>query len=109
MAGGCRSAVGEGLLQPFVTGDGKNRWGGGDVRAGVPHGGMGWWWGTLWHGWECCWRTRRLCVIWNGYGGDGKGGGEHKSPQQQGALGCARPFSKQNTAGRGVLGLHILA
>lgn len=39
----------------------------------------------------------------------GKRGGGCKSPQQQGALACARPLSKQNTAGRGALGLHILA
>lgn len=35
--------------------------------------------------------------------------GGHKSPQQQGALGCAQPLSKPNTVGRGALGLHILA
>lgn len=40
-------------------------------------------------------------------GGSGKGG--PKSPRQQGDLGCARPLSKQNTAGRGCVGLHILA
>lgn len=40
--------------------------------------------------------------------GEQEGGG-NKSPQQQRALGCARPLSKQNTAGRAALGLHILA
>lgn len=55
---------------------------------------------------ERCWRTRRLCVTWDGWGGGRKvgGGGKHKSPQQQGGSGlCPAPFQAKH-AGEGCAG-----
>lgn len=94
---GCCSSLSPEMGKPDVGGDVRD----GAVAAGEPAVA-----GTPWSGWGCCWPTLRLCLIREGWGS--RNGG-NKSPQQQRAQGCARPLSKQNTAGRAALGLHILA